>query len=159
MNALSRKYANRKSLIRNLATSLVLYEQITTTEAKAKITKEIVEKILSQAKQETLASRRKLLEILFDENATKKVIEVLIPRYKDIKSGFIKSYRLGNRLGDGAQMMMLSLVKVKTPEIKASEIKEGKEGKDGIKETSDAKVKNDTSTKVSRKNGKANIDK
>lgn len=152
MNALSRKYANRKSLLRNLATSLVLYEQITTTEAKAKITKEIVEKILSQAKKENLASRRKLLEVLFDENATKKVIEVLIPRYKNIKSGFIKSYRLKTRLGDGAQMMMLSLVNIKTPVINPGEIKEGK---DAEKVTSGAEIKSDKVGKTSRKTGKA----
>lgn len=151
MNALSRKYANRKSLVRNLATSLVLYEQITTTVAKAKITKEIVEKIISQAKNESLASRRKLLSILFDENATKKVIEVIIPRYKNLKSGYIKSYKLGNRLGDGAELMMLTLVK-----INEATSKEGNDA-ERIENTTESKV--DKVGKTSRRTGKISKNK
>lgn len=111
MRALSRKYANRRSTLRNLATSLVLYEKITTTQAKAKEVKPIVEHLINEARKNNLASRRKLLGYLFDKNAVKKIIEDILPRYKDIKTGFIKEYKLGPRLGDGAEMTILELDK------------------------------------------------
>lgn len=113
MSALSRKYANRKSLLRNLATSLVLYEQIKTTKAKAKETKAILEHLISIAKKNDLSSRRILLGYFFDKNATKKVYDILLPRYKNIQSGYIKSYKLGNRLGDNAEMVLLKLTPAK----------------------------------------------
>lgn len=133
MRALSRKKANRESLLRNLATSLVLYERIETTEAKAKELKPIVEHLIVIAKKNDLASYRALLGYFFDKNAVKKVMEVLVPRFKNIQSGFIKTYRKGNRLGDGAMIMILQLQKGDIKE----EIKElNTESKDGTKEKS-----------------------
>jgi len=130
MRALSRKTASRKSLLRNLATSLVLYERIETTEAKAKEVKPEIEHILALAKKNDLASRRRMLGYFFDENATKKVIEVLVPRYNKISSGFIKTYRKGKRLGDGAMIMIMELQKGEVAQ-EVAEIKEiNKEGKD-----------------------------
>ena len=110
MRALSRKYANRKSTLRNLATSLVLYERIKTTTAKAKEVKPIVERLISIAKKNDLVARRRLMAYLFDENAVKKMFEVIVPRFKKINSGFVKTYRLGARLGDGADMMIAEFV-------------------------------------------------
>jgi len=111
MRALSRKKANRTSTMRNLATSLILYERIQTTTAKAKETKQVVEKLINAARPGNLTARRRLMAYLFDENATKKVLEDILPRYKNIPFGFIKTYKLGRRLGDGAEMMVLELVK------------------------------------------------
>jgi len=110
MRALSRKYANRKSLLRNLITSFILYERIKTTTAKGKEIKPIMERLLTVAKANDLTARRRLMAYLFDENAVKKMLEVYVPRFKNIKSGFIKTYRLGARLGDGADMIILELV-------------------------------------------------
>lgn len=141
MRALSRKTAYRKSTLRNLVTSLFLYERIKTTTAKAKEIKPVAEHLLSIAKANDLNSRRRLLAYLFDENATKKVIEVLVPRYKDLSSGFIKSYKLGARLGDGADMSILELVnakqETKIEEVKTEVKKEAKPAKS--KDTNDAK--------------------
>lgn len=123
MRALSRKTANRKSTLRNLATSLFLYERIKTTTAKAKELKPIAEHLLSVAKANNLTSRRRLLAYLFDENAVKKVIEVLVPRYEKLDSGFIKSYRLGTRLGDGADMTLLELVQMEAKTAQKTEEK------------------------------------
>jgi large subunit ribosomal protein L17 len=111
MRALSRKNAYRKSLLRNLSTSLVLYERITTTTAKAKETKSVVERLINRSKTGDLAARRRLLAYLFDEKATKKVLEVLVPRYKNKKSGFVRIYKLSTRLGDGAEESILELDK------------------------------------------------
>lgn len=126
MRHLSRKYANRKSTLRNLATSLILYERIKTTTAKAKELKPVIERLLSRAAKNDLVAHRYLLSYLFDENATKKVIEVLVPRFKNIKSGYVKTYHLSPRLGDGAEMMIIELVK---GEIKEEKIVEDKDAK------------------------------
>ena len=124
MRALSRKTANRKSTLRNLATSLILFEKITTTTAKAKELKPIVEHLINSARPGDLTGRRKLLAYLFDENAVKKTIDVLLPRYKNVPTGFIHSYRIGPRLGDAADMMILELQKGKETTVKVEDKKE-----------------------------------
>ncbi|MCL5407601.1 MAG: 50S ribosomal protein L17 [Patescibacteria group bacterium] len=132
VNSLSRKKDSRRSLLRNLATSLILYEEITTTKAKAKEVKAVVEHLIAKAKKNNLASRRLLLAYLFDKNATRKVFEVIVPRYKKLDSGFILSYKLGQRLGDSASLVMLKLregeiVSVATNEIISKKDKNGNE--------------------------------
>jgi large subunit ribosomal protein L17 len=96
--------------IRNMVTSLVLYEKIDTTKPKAKMLKSYIDKIISRSKKADLAAIRNLHKIFFDDNAVKKVIEVLVPRYKDRTSGFTRTYNLKNRLGDNAEMMRVELI-------------------------------------------------
>jgi len=127
MRALSRKSPVRKSMLRNLATSFILYERIKTTSAKAKEVKPLVEHLINAAKKEGVASRRRLMGYLFDENAVKKTLEELVPRYKNIPSGFIKTYKLGARLGDGAQMMILELMPAPIKVEKNKEVKDAEE--------------------------------
>ena len=138
MRDLSRKKGNRTSLLRNLATSLVLYEKIKTTTAKAKEVKPIVEHLIHIARQQDLAARRRLLSYFFDENAVKKTMDDLAPRYKDIKTGYIEVYKLGTRLGDNADMTLLRLKPAKVAPTPVSE-KEEKDGKEIGKETSQEK--------------------
>lgn len=113
MRALSRKVANRKSTLRNLATSLILAERITTTVAKAKELKPIVEHLINSARPGDLNGRRKLLAYLFDTAAVKKTIDELLPRFANVPTGFIKSYKTGPRKGDGAMLMILEFQKAK----------------------------------------------
>jgi len=110
MRSLGRKKSNREHLIRNLATSLVLYETIDTTQAKAKEVKAFLEKVIAKSKSADLPAMRNSYSVFFDNNAAKKMIKELVPRYADRKSGFIKSYILKNRNGDNAPMMRLELV-------------------------------------------------
>jgi large subunit ribosomal protein L17 len=107
---LGRKIGHRKSLMRNLAASLVLYEKIETTEAKAKDVKSYVEHMITISKGQDLASYRRLLAYFYDKNAAKKVYQELAARYSSRPSGFIRSYHIGNRLGDNSKMMRLELV-------------------------------------------------
>lgn len=107
---LGRKKAYREHTLRNLVTSLVLFEQMETTEAKAKEVKRLVDRLISRNKAGDLNARRALHGYLFDKNAVAKVIEELIPRYQTRPSGFTKSYHLKNRAGDNAPMMRLELV-------------------------------------------------
>ena len=117
IKSLSRKKDARNSLLRNLATSLILYEEIITTQAKAKAVKPIVEHLLARASKENLTSRRAMLSYLFDKKAVKKVFEVLVPRYKQVcysrnkklNSPYVKIYKVGRRLGDSAEVVIMKL--------------------------------------------------
>jgi len=97
-------------MLRNLTTSLILYEKIDTTLEKAKETKTVFEKIISGAKVNNLSSYKKISSYLFDNKAAQKVRDELIVRYKDRNSGFVRLFNLPNRLGDNAKMARLELI-------------------------------------------------
>jgi large subunit ribosomal protein L17 len=107
---LDRKKAPREAMFRNLAASLIIYEKVKTTEAKAKAIRPIVEKLITTGKENSLAARRKLLSYLYVENAVKKVLEVLGPRYKERKGGYTRIVKIGPRKGDGARIAQIELV-------------------------------------------------
>lgn len=128
-------------MVRNLATSLVLYEAIETTEAKAKEVKSFLDKIIARNKDTSFQTIRNLNAIFFDHNATKKMIEELIPRYESRKSGFIRSYRLKNRLGDNSKVIRLELVDRKVfVEVEKKEIAKDTVKEEKVTEKSDKKV-------------------
>jgi len=107
---LDRKAQPRKALLRSLATNLILYEKIKTTEAKAKAVKPIVEKLITKGKSGDLHARRELMKYLYIENAVKKVLEDLGPRYKDRKGGYTRIIKLGQRQGDAAKVVQIEFV-------------------------------------------------
>src|SRR3989339_12902 len=107
---LDRKAAPRKALLRNLATSLVVYDKINTTTAKAKALKPIVERIITTAKTNDLNVRRKLALTLTNQKAIKKAVEVLGPRYIDRKGGYLRITKIGPRPGDGAEISAIEFV-------------------------------------------------
>lgn len=107
---LDRKAAPRRALLANLVESLVLHEKITTTLAKAKALRPKVEKLITTAKANTLASRRNIAKVLYTKNATKKLMEVLGPRYADRKGGYTRIIKLGVRKGDGGEEAIIELV-------------------------------------------------
>lgn len=107
---LDREKAARTALLRGLATSLVLYEKINTTKAKAKTVKPLVEKYITVGKVNTLHTRRELLKFFYINNAVKKILEHLSPRYKDRHGGYLRIINLGPRKGDGAEMAQIEFV-------------------------------------------------
>ncbi len=114
---LGRKKPHREHMMRNLAASVILYESVETTEAKAKEAKRVVEKSISLAKKNTLAARRALESLYFDSNVAKKLMEVLAARYTDRPSGYTRIVRTGIRHGDAADRAIISLI----PEVKSEE--------------------------------------
>lgn len=108
---LDRKKGPRTALIRGLATSVILYEHVNTTLAKARVIRPVVEKLITRGKDKTLHSRRELMRVLTVENAVNKLLEELGPRYKDRKGGYTRIIKLGRRLGDGAEIAQIQLVK------------------------------------------------
>lgn len=107
---LGRTAAPRRAVLGQLATSIVLYETVRTTRAKATAVRPLVEKCITIGKESTLAHRRLLLNILSTEGAVKKILEVLSPRYKNRKGGYTRATKLGKRLGDSAEMVEISFV-------------------------------------------------
>lgn len=107
---LGREAGHRNMMLRNLASSIVIYEKVKTTEAKAKAVKPVVERAITAAKKGDLHARRRLISLLPQENASKKLMEVLGERYKDRPGGYTRIVKLGYRQGDGAKMVQIELV-------------------------------------------------
>lgn len=105
-----RKKQPREMMLRNLASSIIIYEKVKTTEAKARVVRKLVEKSISIASQNNLSSRRKLIELLPQKMAIKKLIEVLGPRFKERHGGYTRIIKLGKRQGDGAKIVQIELI-------------------------------------------------
>lgn len=140
---LSKKSKYRNMMLRNLATSIILYERLTITLAKAKELRGVTDKVINLGKKNTLESRRKLLSYLTDKNAVKKIFEVLVPRYSDRNSGYTQIFKISPRLGDSApraiiQLMGYKSIKEKKPEVKVETKALAKDNKKNIKEEKNA---------------------
>lgn len=107
---LGREKAPREMMLRNLASSVLIYEKVKTTEAKAKVVRSLVEKAITAAKKGDLAARRKLIETLPQKMAIKKSMEVLGKRYMGRDGGYTRITKLGTRPGDGASVVQIELV-------------------------------------------------
>jgi len=108
---LGRSSSHRRALYRNLVTDLLGYEKITTTEAKAKEVRGLAEKMITLGKEGKLHSRRQALSFLMDKKLTDKLFTELAPRYAERPGGYTRVIKLGPRLGDGAAMVQIELVK------------------------------------------------
>ena len=107
---LSRSSSHRRALFRNLVTDLLDYEKITTTEAKAKEVRSLVERMVTLGKEGGLHSRRQALSFIFDEKVVDKVFTELAPRYSERPGGYTRITKVVPRLGDGASMVRLELI-------------------------------------------------
>lgn len=120
---LGRKSANRDRTLRNMVTSLVLYEKVRTTEAKAKAALPMAERLLTHARSGTLAARRRAKALLFDDNAVTKLFEDFPQRFGTRTSGFVRFTKLTSRPGDGSKMAQLELLLTPLEEVLAAESK------------------------------------
>jgi large subunit ribosomal protein L17 len=107
---LDRAKAPREALLRHLASSVILYEKVRTTSAKAKSVRPLVEKAITKGKKDTLANRRQLLSFFYTEHPVKKIFEVLGPRYQERKGGYTRITKLGHRAQDGADVVLIELL-------------------------------------------------
>lgn len=107
---LGRKIGPRKALMRGLATSLLLYEKMDTTDAKARAIRRIVERLITTSKVNSVNVRRRLAQYLLHANAVKKAVEVLGPRYMERHGGYTRIVKLGQRQGDAAHKVRIELV-------------------------------------------------
>lgn len=107
---LDREKAPREAMLKNLASSIIIYEKVQTTVAKAKVVRSLVEKMITVAKVGDLSARRKLLATLPQPMAVKKAFDVLGPRYQERAGGYSRIIKIGSRRGDGADMVQIELV-------------------------------------------------
>ncbi len=107
---LGRRPDHRRSLFRNLATSLLRHERMTTTEAKAKELRGPVDHMITLAKRGDLHARRQALAFLLDEDVVTKLFDSLAQRYQDREGGYTRILRVGPRRGDAAPMCIVELV-------------------------------------------------
>lgn len=107
---LGRSTSARNAVLRDLATSIVVYEKIETTEAKAKAVRPVVEKLITKAGKGTLAVRRDLLAYFTTEQPVNKLMDVIGPRYKERAGGYTRILKLRTRKGDAAKVVRMELV-------------------------------------------------
>jgi large subunit ribosomal protein L17 len=109
-NHLGRKTAHRRSMLSNMACSLIEHKRITTTVAKAKALKQFVEPIVTRAKEDTTHSRRVVFSTLGNKYAVTELFREVGPKVAERNGGYTRIIRTGNRLGDNAEMCMIELV-------------------------------------------------
>ncbi|OGB74489.1 50S ribosomal protein L17 [candidate division Kazan bacterium RBG_13_50_9] len=108
---LGRIKKRRESMVKNLVLSVVLYEKITTTLAKAKATLPVVERLTHRAKAADLTAKRYLMKQLFNnELLVRKLTHKIAPRYKKKEGGYLRIVKLKPREGDRAPMARLEFV-------------------------------------------------
>lgn len=117
-NALGRKKAHRDALLSNLAVSLIEHKRIETTLAKARALRRFVEPIITRSKDDSTASRRMVFADLQNKSATATLFREVAPKVAQRPGGYTRIIKLGNRLGDAAEMAMIELVDFNTVYVK-----------------------------------------
>jgi large subunit ribosomal protein L17 len=107
---LGRTAAHRKATLSNLSTQLLLHKRIETTEAKAKETRKVVEKIITKARKGTLHAQREIFSALRDKDAVRALFEEIVARIGNRNGGYTRIIKLAPRYGDAAKMAVIELV-------------------------------------------------
>ena len=110
INHLGRKTAHRKAMLANMACSLIEHKRINTTVAKAKALKQFVEPLVTKSKEDTTHNRRIVMSRLRQKEAVAELFREVAPKVGDRPGGYTRIIKLGNRLGDNADMAMIELV-------------------------------------------------
>ncbi|OUS10901.1 50S ribosomal protein L17 [Nonlabens dokdonensis] len=110
VNHLSRKTAHRKAMLSNMSCSLIEHKRINTTVAKAKALKQFVEPLITKSKEDTTHNRRLVFSKLRSKEAVTELFRDVAAKVADRPGGYTRIIKLGNRLGDNADMAMIELV-------------------------------------------------
>ena len=116
---LSRTKSHREAMLRNMVTSFLKYEKITTTDAKAKELKKVAEKMITLGKRGDLHARRQAFAFVRDREVVGKLFNELSSRYRDIAGGYTRIVKMGNRTGDNAPVSIIEFI----PETGADQTK------------------------------------
>ncbi|QMU99274.1 50S ribosomal protein L17 [Borrelia sp. A-FGy1] len=109
-NRLDRKSSHRKALLRNMITSLLRHERITSTKVKLIEVKRFAEKLITRAKVDSVHNRREVSKFIHDKYILNKLFTKISPIFKERKGGYTRVIKLGQRYGDSAEMAILELV-------------------------------------------------
>ncbi len=113
-NHLSRKTAHRKAMLANMGCSLIEHKRINTTVAKAKALRQFIEPIITKSKSDTTHNRRIVFSYLRQKEAVTELFRDVATKVADRPGGYVRIIKLGNRLGDNADMAMVELVDYNT---------------------------------------------
>jgi large subunit ribosomal protein L17 len=105
-----RNPAQRQAMLRQLAISMILHERLTTTEAKAKTLRPIVEKLVTIAREDTPHHRNLVMSRIDHSPATVKLFEGIAPRFEQAPGGYTRISKLGPRHGDAAPMALIEFI-------------------------------------------------
>ncbi len=114
---LGRKKAHRLALLRNLCRALFIFEKIKTTLPKAKETRKLAERLINFAKVNDLSAKRFIYRFIPDHKLVKIICNEIAPKFANRQGGYTRIFRLGPRLGDGAEMAILELTEKSEPGI------------------------------------------
>jgi large subunit ribosomal protein L17 len=110
INHLGRTSSHRKSMMANLASSLILHKRITTTTAKARALRRYVEPLITKSKDDSTHSRRLVFSQLENKAAVSELFREVAPKIAERPGGYTRILKLGNRAGDAAEVCMIELV-------------------------------------------------
>lgn len=122
---LNRPKSHREAMMANMATSLFSHRMIETTEARAKELRRLVDRLISTAKADTLAARRRVARTVRDKKVLQKLFNEIIPQFKDRQSGFTRVIKVGARRGDNAMISVVELL-TKKPKVEKEKGKKDK---------------------------------
>jgi large subunit ribosomal protein L17 len=126
---LNRDSSARKAMLKNLVTSLFTYDHIVTTEARAKETRRIAERLITTAKADTLHARRMVLRLITRKETVKRLFHEIAPNFSEKNGGYVRLIKIGPRKGDAAFMTMVELIGMKERKAEAAQEGESKEQK------------------------------
>lgn len=107
---LGRNSSHRRAMFRNMSASLIKHESIKTTVPKAKELRRVVEPLITLAKNDGVAQRRRAFDKLRNKEIVGKLFDEIGPRYKDRPGGYLRILKMGHRAGDAAPMALVQLV-------------------------------------------------
>ncbi len=122
-NHLGRKSAHRKSMLSNMACSLIKHKRITTTTAKAKALQIYIDPILTKSKEDTTHSRRTAFSYLQDKEVVTELFRDVAQKIANRPGGYTRILRTGFRLGDNAEMCIIELVDYNENMLKEKAVK------------------------------------
>ena len=130
---LNRTSSHRKALLRNLVTSLLEFEKIETTDAKAKELRKVADKMITWGKRGDLHARRQALGVINDKKIVQKLFNDIAPRFRERGGGYTRILKSGRRRGDNAPLSIIELIPQKEAKPTARRAKEDTKGKSAKK--------------------------
>jgi len=109
-NHLGRTVTHRRALLSNLASSLILEKRLTTTVAKAKELRKYVEPLITKSKTDSVHTRRTVFSYLQNKESVKELFGPVADKVTNRPGGYTRIIKLGNRLGDNADVCLIELV-------------------------------------------------
>lgn len=126
INHLGRTASHRKAMLSNMASSLIINKRISTTLAKAKALRKYVEPLITKAKDNTTNSRRTVFAYLQDKHTVTELFDEVAAKVANRPGGYTRILKVGNRLGDNAEMAIIELVDYNEAMLQATEDKKPK---------------------------------